>query len=174
MLAKTNRGKVSIVDGAENQPVVAQFLSHKDKKFVKAGLVLLYYSYSPEGVSLYHDLPRNKKAIRIQQAYLNGYDVQEVLDSIVYEEFENLYIETMYSPEWALYMSWQKDADAYIKMLKNIKMNLENKDEKFTALKRAQELLKLGKELKQLASNSSKFDKRSDNEYKPRLFETVD
>lgn len=174
MLQKDSEGVVRLIQGVTETPLGANLVTHDSTgKWLQRAITYCYYMWSPEGVALYKNLLPEKKSVRVMNDYLEGYDYTRIIDVVHYREFETVYIETIYTPEYATYLAWQKDADAYIKLLRDIELDLENQDTKFQMLRRSKDIITLGKELRTLALQESMFKRKEDNEYKPRLFESI-
>lgn len=165
--------KIGLLLGMENTPVCATLISHSNAKWLRRALTYCYYMWSYEGHEIYKGLLPEKRSIRVMNDWLESYDYRKITEVGAYNEFESVYIDMFYTPEYATYLAWQVDADAYIKLLRNVKLDLENQDSKFKMLQRANTVITLGKQLRvvALAENIFKHDKEKD--YKPRLFETA-
>ncbi len=173
MIHKVNK-RVGILLGMENVPVVAKLIAHSNSKWLDKALTYCYYMWSFEGIEIYKGLKPEKKSIRVMNDWIDKYDYKKITEVGAYQDFEREYIDMFYTPEYATYLAWQVDADAYIKLLRDVKLDLDNQDSKFTMLKRAGEIIRLGKELRSVALQESMFKNDKDKDYKPRLFEKMD
>ena len=164
---------IGLLAGMENTPVCAKLISHSNSKWLQKALRYCYYMWSFEGHEIYKGLMPEKRSIRVMNDWLDGYDYKKITEVGVYQDFENAYIDLFYTAEYATYLAWQKDADGYIKLLRDVKMDIENQDSKFSMLQKAGSVIKLGKELRVVALSENIFNKGKTNDYKPRLFESL-
>lgn len=165
--------KIGLLLGMENTPVCASLISHSNAKWLRKALTYCYYMWSYEGAEIYKGLLPAKRSIRVMNDFLNKYDYRKITEVDAYQKFEQEYIDMFYTPEYATYLAWQVDADAYIKLLRDVKLDVANQDSKFQMLQRAGSVIKLGKELRVVALSENIFKHDKNNDYKPRLFETV-
>ena len=165
--------RIGLLLGIESTPLCASLISHSNHKWLDKALTYCYYMWSYEGSEIYKGLLPEKRSIRVMNDWLKGYDYKKITQVAVYRNFEEAYIDMFYTPEYATYLAWQNDADAYIKLLRNIKLDIENQDAKFSMLQKAGTVIKLGKELRVVALSENIFKNDHEKDYKPRLFETT-